>query len=184
MALGEAILACLTEQDMSGYDLAKRFDASIGFFWQADHQQIYRELGHLRARGDISATEIVQSGRPNKIVYSITDQGRVALKDWSATPSLPRSVKDDLLVRLYVLDHVDREALRAQLVARRAHHVAALARYEQILAERYGGEDDSLHRTGRLLVLDLGLRQERARIEWCDHALSRLRAHEAETNER
>ena len=44
MALGDAILACLTEHPMTGYELAKTFDASIGFFWKADHQQIYREL--------------------------------------------------------------------------------------------------------------------------------------------
>jgi len=48
MALGEAILVCLTERPMSGYDLAKNFDASIGFFWKSSHQQIYRELGKLR----------------------------------------------------------------------------------------------------------------------------------------
>lgn len=51
MALAEAILVCLTERPMSGYDLAKNFDASIGFFWRASHQQIYRELGRLREKG-------------------------------------------------------------------------------------------------------------------------------------
>ena len=39
MALGDAILACLTERPMTGYELAKTFDNSIGFFWKADHQQ-------------------------------------------------------------------------------------------------------------------------------------------------
>ena len=48
MALGDAILACLTERPMTGYELAKTFDASIGFFWKANHQQIYRELTRLR----------------------------------------------------------------------------------------------------------------------------------------
>jgi hypothetical protein len=33
LALGDAILACLTERPMTGYELAKTFDASIGFFW-------------------------------------------------------------------------------------------------------------------------------------------------------
>lgn len=31
MALGDAILVCLTERPMTGYELAKTFDASIGF---------------------------------------------------------------------------------------------------------------------------------------------------------
>jgi len=38
---------------MTGYELAKTFDSSIGFFWKTDHQQIYRELSRLRDRGYI-----------------------------------------------------------------------------------------------------------------------------------
>ena len=49
MALADAILVCLTERPMTGYELAKTFDSSMGFFWRASHQQIYRELQQLRA---------------------------------------------------------------------------------------------------------------------------------------
>jgi DNA-binding PadR family transcriptional regulator len=38
MALEHAILVSLAERAASGYDLARRFDASIGFFWKATHQ--------------------------------------------------------------------------------------------------------------------------------------------------
>ena len=112
MALGDAILACLTERPMTGYELAKTFDASIGFFWKADHQQIYRELSRLRDRGHIQGREVVQSGKPNKLVYTLTAEGRAALQHWAARPSSPPSIKDDLLVRLYALDSVDIEPLR------------------------------------------------------------------------
>ncbi|MGA7054394.1 MAG: PadR family transcriptional regulator, partial [Mycobacterium sp.] len=42
MALPHAILVSLCERDGSGYELARRFDRSIGYFWAATHQQIYR----------------------------------------------------------------------------------------------------------------------------------------------
>lgn len=74
MALGDAILACLTERPMTGYELAKTFDSSIGFFWKADHQQIYRELSKLRDRGYIQGREVVQSGKPNKLIYTLTPE--------------------------------------------------------------------------------------------------------------
>src|SRR5467141_3482152 len=61
---------------MTGYELAKTFDTSIGFFWKTDHQQIYRELSRLRDRGYIQGREVVQSGKPNKLVYTLTDDGR------------------------------------------------------------------------------------------------------------
>src|SRR2546430_17582502 len=83
VALGDAILACLTERPMTGYELAKTFDASIGFYWKANHQQIYRELTRLRDRGHIEGCEVVQSGKPNKLVYTLTFEGRAALKHWA-----------------------------------------------------------------------------------------------------
>jgi DNA-binding PadR family transcriptional regulator len=80
VALGDAILACLTEHPMTGYELAKTFDSSIGFFWMADHQQIYRELSKLRDRGHIQGREVVQSGKPNKLVYTLHSRGQSGAK--------------------------------------------------------------------------------------------------------
>ena len=137
MALGDAILACLTERPMTGYELAKTFDNSIGFFWKADHQQIYRELTKLRDRGHIQGREVVQSGKPNKLVYTLTPEGRAALRHWAARPSVPASIKDDLLVRLYALDSVDIEPLRTDLMARLEHHRDRCARYERLLNKRF-----------------------------------------------
>src|SRR5256884_9417428 len=74
---------------MTGYELAKTFDVSIGFYWKANHQQIYRELTKLRERGHIQGSEVVQSGKPNKLVYTLTFEGRAALKHWAAKPSNP-----------------------------------------------------------------------------------------------
>ena len=137
MALGDAILACLTERPMTGYELAKTFDASIGFYWKANHQQIYRELTKLRDRGHVQGREVVQSGKPNKLVYTLTSEGRAALRHWAARPSIPASIKDDLLVRLYALDSVDIDPLRADLMARLEHHRDRCARYERILDKRF-----------------------------------------------
>jgi DNA-binding PadR family transcriptional regulator len=59
-----------------GYDLSKRFDGSVGFFWNATQQQIYRELAKLEDQGWISPQTISQQGRPDKKLYSVTDFGR------------------------------------------------------------------------------------------------------------
>src|SRR3954467_11763593 len=177
MALGDAILACLTERPMSGYELAKTFDASIGFFWKADHQQIYRELSKLRDRGHIEGHEVVQSGKPNKLVYTLTPEGRAALRHWSARPSTPPQIKDDLLVRLCALDSVDIESLRADLMARLEHHRDRHARYERILNKLFPDDKaTSVADTGKLLGLRLGLRHERCVTEWCEEALEAISA--------
>ena len=176
MALGDAILACLTERPMTGYELAKTFDSSIGFFWKADHQQIYRELSRLRDRGHIQGREVVQSGKPNKLVYTLTPEGRSALRHWAARPSSPSSIKDDLLVRLYALDSIDLAPLRTDLMARLEYHRDRLSRYERILGKRFPQNTASPADTGKLLLLRMGLRYERAAAEWCEEALDILPA--------
>ncbi len=176
MALGDAILACLTERPMTGYELAKTFDSSIGFFWKADHQQIYRELSRLRDRGHIQGREVVQSGKPNKLVYTLTCEGKAALRQWAARPSSPASIKDDLLVRLYALDSIDIAPLRADLMARLEYHRDRLSRYERILKKRFPQGPLSSSDTGKLLLLRMGLRYERTVTEWCEEALQTLSA--------
>ena len=174
MALGEAILVCLTQRPMTGYELAKTFDVSIGFFWKAEHQQIYRELAKLRARGFVTGEEVAQSGKPNKLVYTLTSEGRASLRHWAARPSSPSSIKDDLLVRLYALDSVDIDPLRTDVMARLEYHRDRLSRYEHILKTRFPHGAESLADTGKLLGLRMGLRYERAAVEWCEETLAAL----------
>lgn len=174
MALGDAILTCLTEGPMTGYELAKTFDSSMGFFWKADHQQIYRELSRLRDKGHIQGREVVQSGKPNKLVYTLTGEGRTALRHWATRPSVPPSIKDDLLVRLYALDSIDPAPLRNDLMARQEHHRDRASRYERILKKRFPDGTASPADVGKLLTLRLGLRHENMVADWCDEALTIL----------
>ncbi|MGY4367366.1 DNA-binding PadR family transcriptional regulator [Bradyrhizobium sp. LB1.3] len=177
MALGDAILACLTERPMTGYELAKTFDSSIGFFWKADHQQIYRELSKLRDRGYIQGREVVQTGKPNKLIYTLTPEGRTALRHWAARPSTPPSIKDDLLVRLHALDSIDIEPLRADLMARLEHHRDRRENYERILKKRFPeGAASGVLDLGNLLLLQLGARHEQMVANFCEEALEALSA--------
>jgi DNA-binding PadR family transcriptional regulator len=161
---------------MTGYELAKTFDASIGFFWKADHQQIYRELSRLRDKGHVQGREVVQSGKPNKLVYTLTPEGRAALKHWAARPSVPPSIKDDLLVRLYALDVIDIEPLRTDLMARLEHHRDRYERYERLLNKRFPGRVAPPADLGKMLGLRIGMRHERVVMEWCEEALDALSA--------
>lgn len=174
MALAEAILVCLTDRPMSGYDLAKTFDASIGFFWRASHQQVYRELAKLRDRGLVKSSEIEQKGKPNRIVHTITSAGKQALLAWSQKPSRVPSVKDELLVKLYALEHVDIGALREQLEVRLDHHRAHLTAYHKIKERYYDGKQLSRTEKGKLIALTMGISNEKILCESFEQALTMI----------
>ena len=98
MALRHAIMTALLEDDLSGYELAHDFETSLGFFWQASHQQIYLELRKLSEKRWLSKREVRQRGKPNKIVYGLTKSGREALAEWVFSSTRTQVAKDDLLV--------------------------------------------------------------------------------------
>ncbi|MYU48190.1 PadR family transcriptional regulator, partial [Streptomyces sp. SID7803] len=93
MSLPHAILTALLEKPSSGLELTRRFDRSIGYFWSATHQQIYRELGgKLEQAGQIRALEPAQPSRGQKKEYEVLPAGREALSAWVARQEDPKQV--------------------------------------------------------------------------------------------
>ncbi|MCL3838239.1 PadR family transcriptional regulator [Aeromicrobium duanguangcaii] len=173
MALDHAILVSLTERAASGYDLARRFDASIGYFWPASHQQIYRVLARMQEAGWVESTVQEQDGRPDKKTYAITPAGEAELDRWSATPSGREAVRSDFAVKLRGFR--DPDAILADTRARRADHVARLTEYEASEA-RFYPDPSALDGAdlGAWLALRGGIHTERRGIEWCDDILTAL----------
>lgn len=175
MALSHAIMTALLEGDLSGYDLTRKFQTSLGFFWEASHQQIYQELRKLADAGLLEATPVPQEGRPDKVVYALTAAGRSALEAWLHDQSRRKPGKDDLFVKLYHVGHADTKHLADEIRQRRAEHEQRLALYERI-RDRHYADPAKLprKRQGIYLALSAGIRQERMFLEWCDEALGLL----------
>lgn len=83
MSLTYGILGFLSYGSMTGYDLAKAFGCSVNFFWNAQTSQIYRELGRMEGEGLVASELVLQTQRPNKKLYSITEKGRESFQDGS-----------------------------------------------------------------------------------------------------
>ena len=179
MALEHAILVSLLEQPGSGYELARRFERSIGRFWTATHQQIYRVLKRMETDGWVTAEEIGQAGRPDKRAYSVSPAGRAQLTTWLRDPVQPEAVRHDLAVRIRGAafdDAAGRAALVAEVERYRADHDATLQRY--LAGEKRDFPDGTALDTGRRLqhvVLRGGIAYERMLLEWLDDVLDTLR---------
>lgn len=82
MSLKHGLLGLLNYGDMTGYELTKAFEDSLAFFWHAQMSQIYRELNAMEKEGWLTSRAVIQTDKPNKRVYSITESGRAELNDW------------------------------------------------------------------------------------------------------
>ncbi|HJD80713.1 PadR family transcriptional regulator [Kitasatospora aureofaciens] len=179
MALEHAILVSLLEQPGSGYELARRFDRSIGRFWTATHQQIYRVLRRMEADGWVAAEEVAQDGRPDKKVYSAAGPGRAALAEWLREPVEPETVRHELAVKIRAAAFDDPAALTvliSEVERHRESHSALLARYlhgEQRDFPDLGALD--VQQELQHVVLRGGIEFERMNLAWLDDVLTTLR---------
>jgi DNA-binding PadR family transcriptional regulator len=179
VALPHAILVSLCEQSGSGYELAHRFDRSIGYFWSATHQQIYRTLRGMTVDGWVQVTPVVQRGRPDKKVYTVANEGRAELARWISEPLSGRgsAVTDtrtrDLAVKLRGAQYGEMAAVRAQTAALRAERAALLEIYggyqKRQFPEPAGLSGSALN---QYLVLRGGIRAEENSLAWLDEILA------------
>ena len=179
MSLAHALLTSLLEQPSSGYDLARRFDKSIGYFWHATHQQIYRELDRLESDGMLDARLVEQTSRPNKRIFTVTDTGEAELQAFIESSSRPTAIRDDLLVKVVALDDGNAEAVAAAVNERLEQATAKLGLYGSLKAVAIGDGDEesfltSTARIGSYLALLRGIAFEEENIRWCQRVLQVL----------
>ena len=167
MALEHALLVALREQPGSGLELARRFDRSIGYFWHATHQQIYRTLARMEADGWVAAEPVAQSGRPDKKVWTVTPAGAGVLSDWLASPSGIEPLRSELAVKLRGASYGDRSAVLAMVRQALADHETRLAHYRHLQTRDYPSPDTLAGaELDQHLVLLGGIRIEEFWVGW------------------
>ncbi|MEU2353138.1 PadR family transcriptional regulator [Streptomyces misionensis] len=172
MSLPHAILTALLEKPSSGLELTRRFDKSIGYFWSATHQQIYRELGKLEGDGLIRALPTEQPARGQKKSYEVLPAGRAELARWTAAAQDPKPLRDTLLLRLRAAAVVGTAGLAADLRRHLELHRRQLAEYEEIERRDFPPERNAPEDRLRHLVLRAGIDLETFWTQWLSHALA------------
>jgi DNA-binding PadR family transcriptional regulator len=167
MSLPHAILTALLEKPSSGLELTRRFDKSIGFFWAATHQQIYRELGKLEEAGLIRAIPGPPAqGRRKE--YEVLPDGRAELAAWVSRSDDPRPLRDPLALRLRAAAMVGVGDVGAEVRRHLALHAAQLDAYRAMETRDFPDEQSRRTAEAKLqhLVLTAGIEMERFWTEW------------------
>ncbi|QES52317.1 PadR family transcriptional regulator [Streptomyces venezuelae] len=175
MSLPHAILTALLEKPSSGLELTRRFDKSIGYFWSATHQQIYRELGRLEEAGLIRALPSEQPARGQKKEFEVLPAGSAELARWVGESQDPKPIRDPLLLRMRAAGVVGTAGLTAELRRHLELHRRQLAEYEAIEEkdfppERRSSDEDRLRR----LVLRGGIGLETFWLDWLTEAMAEV----------
>jgi DNA-binding PadR family transcriptional regulator len=138
-----ALLGLLRKGPMSGYDLRK----------------------------DVFATQqrVVQTARPDKTIYELTDTGRGALREWVETAPLDAGQGRNLiLLKLYLGEEADVDSLQRQLSERAEEAQRLQAELQELEAAGTGGSPfEAITRRWGLLYAE-------ALLRWTEEAAASL----------
>ncbi|GAA1251398.1 PadR family transcriptional regulator [Kitasatospora nipponensis] len=173
MSLPHAILTALLEKPSSGLEVTRRFDKSIGFFWSATHQQIYRELAKLEQAGLIRAIPQPPS-RGQRKEYEVLAPGREALAAWVGEQQEPKQVRDALLLRLRAAAVVEAPGLAAELRRHLALHQRQLEQYLEIEQRDFPVREAATRSRLQHSVLRAGIGLETFWVQWLTETIADL----------
>lgn len=117
---------------LSGYDIKGLFDHVLAAMWGAAHSQIYKELRRMKELGWVEMQREEQEARPDRKVYTITEQGRAALQQWQAQAPDVFQVRDELLLKVLFGKFAAAEDLEKNVRASIAQHEIRLLEYRQL----------------------------------------------------
>ena len=150
----------------SPYDLKKAASRSVSYFWPFPHSQLYDEPERLASAG-LLERKTETNGRRRKL-YSLTQEGRDALREWIKTP--PDAIfemRDMAVLQLFFSEFMSEEELIELANKQIALYRDRIAVYREIEAT-YA---TAMGRNRRMSPLDLGIRMATACLQfWEDVA--------------
>lgn len=163
------ILGLLSHEELTGYEIKKRMDTTLKYFWSASYGSIYPTLTDLAERGFVTKRECTDNGR-NKLIYTITEDGKQYLLQWLKIPVEKDELRYETLLKLFfgneagpvqAITHI--EAFKTKI----EHELPYLLAAEQTL-QKITNEDET-HKYYILTVM-FGIKTYRAYLEWCEEA--------------
>lgn len=134
MSLRYALLALLRVGPLSGYDLQKQFQVSVGHLWHAPDSQIYPELRKMENEGLVVGEDQPRGERGTRRVYHVTPEGEQDYLRWIEGPLAYARVREPANLKAAYLEAASPEAARAFLDEHIRHWTGELDQWEAELA--------------------------------------------------
>ena len=117
MTIKYVVLGYLSWKPMTGYDIKKIIADSETLPWSASNNQIYHALVQLHNDEWVTKSIEDQIGAPNRHEYTITEEGKLALRNWAGSEPEPPQTKKPFLNQLMWADCLDAKELDELLEA-------------------------------------------------------------------
>lgn len=167
------ILGFLSHEPMTGYEIKKRIDSALQFFWSAGYGSIYPALSALEKNGYVTK-ENTSNNKREKIVYSITAEGRSVLLQWLSDPNAKDELRYETLLKLFFGGSLTKEQTSARIEAFESKVNAELPFLEMCQTNLMKCKDDPDH-LNFLLTVRFGIETYKGYLRWCKEAKEMLK---------
>ena len=163
------ILGLLAHEDLTGYDIKKRIDGAISFFWKGSFGSIYPALSDMEKQGLVKRMKADSSSCREKIVYQITRKGNDTLKSWLNEEKVTNDLKYETLLKLYFGGSEDRSVTIRNIEIFEEEikgNLEVLKIYKENL-EKALNQEDHIH---FYLTVTFGIETYEAYLRWANKA--------------
>ncbi|HUR16116.1 MAG TPA: PadR family transcriptional regulator [Candidatus Limnocylindrales bacterium] len=129
-----AILGLLRLRPWTTYELAKQVQRSLGWFWPRAERKLYDEPKKMVAAGLADQRAEMTGARP-RTVYSVTAEGRRALRRWLDEAPVPPTLEFEGMIKVFFADGGSLTQLRKTLQSIAETAEARLAELDTKAAE-------------------------------------------------
>lgn len=160
------ILGLLSHEELTGYEIKKRMDTTLKYFWSASYGSIYPALSDLVNRGLATRREDTKNKR-NKLIYTITENGRDYLKKWLSLPIEKDELRYETLLKLFFGKEAgEKQALiHIEAFEKKIEEELPYLLYAETILNKSLNED-AAHKY-YLLTVKFGIKTYRTYLEWC-----------------
>jgi PadR family transcriptional regulator, regulatory protein AphA len=184
MSLRYGILGLLNREPMTGYNLKKLFDQTLNNVWTASLSQIYRELTILEKDGLVTSEIREQDLRPDKKIYTITEDGKQSFQTWlmQSPGAFVSPKRDEFMLRMFFgsamgAGHVKEQLARFAEDRKRANEEMEknMLKFQKQAADFLGGSLISAEEKKYVrFIVRRVLLTNRLLIDWAEECISEL----------
>lgn len=127
------VMGMTLDEELTGYDIKKEVESSIGRFYKVSYGQLYPALTKLTDKGYLTMNEQMQGKRLKKY-YKTTELGKSIFLEWLATPVDFNASGETQLAQIFFYGHLPKEIRDKRLqeyeffVQQGLHHLENLAK--------------------------------------------------------
>lgn len=166
----DVILGTLMDRSLTGYEIKQLFETLYSYFYSSSYGTIYPMLHRMEKDELLTKESILQDGKPNKNVYTITEKGKKQFNEYLYSPVESDSVKSDFLMRLFFGEHVGNDKVIEWLEMAQSHTMEQLDQLKD-MCTLYKDE----MQPSQVICIQIGMKNYEAKLEVITEGLIRLK---------